>query len=674
VLNIPNEKRKRIVFHEITKDAILHAIENPRDIDINLVNAQQARRVLDRIVGYELSPLLWKKIKKNLSAGRVQSVAVRILVEREREIMAFVPSSTFKVNAIFTFKDKENKLYEIKAELNHSFLSKQEATAFLKQCIDENFYVADIQKKPSIINPAPPFTTSTLQQEASRKLGFSVSQTMTIAQKLYESGFITYMRTDSVQLSSLAIGTAKQEIEKLFGKEYHKTRQFQTKSKGAQEAHEAIRPTYFSNETIDGTEQEKRLYELIWQRALASQMKEAKIEKTIVTIKGKNTKYDFIATGKVILFDGFMKLYKESSDEENENAEETIMPQLELKQALINKQIIANERYTHHPPRYTEASLVKKLEELGIGRPSTYAPIISTIQQRGYVVKGNKPAQNREITIITLENNTIKEKVKKEAFGQEKAKLFPTDTGILVNDYLISVFPEILDFGFTAKIEKKLDDVAEGTADWVKILKEFYEKFHPKLTVLEESKERINQERFIGVDPKTGLKVYAKYGKYGPIVQLGESSQTEKPKFASLKKNQYIESITLEEALELFSLPRNLGKINDLDVIVNIGRFGPYVLYNKKFYSLKRNVDDPYTITLERAEEIIREKDNENKGPLREFKEDPDLKILKGRYGVYIKYKTQNIKIPKGFNWETASYNEIAEIVKSNLEAKPKKK
>ncbi|NSW46105.1 MAG: type I DNA topoisomerase [Bacteroidales bacterium] len=674
VLNIPTEKRKRIVFHEITKEAIQHAIEHPRDIDINLVNAQQARRVLDRIVGYELSPLLWKKIKKNLSAGRVQSVAVRIIVEREREIMAFTPTSTFKVHAIFTFKDKEQKKYEIKAELNHSFNSKQEAINFLKQCIDETFFVADIQKKPSIISPAPPFTTSTLQQEASRKLGFSVSQTMTIAQKLYESGYITYMRTDSVQLSTLALGAAKKEIEKLFGKEYHKSRQYQTKSKGAQEAHEAIRPTYFSNETIDGTEQEKRLYELIWQRALASQMKEAQIEKTIVTIKSKNTKYDFIATGKVILFDGFMKLYKESTDEENENSEETIMPQLEIKQSLIKNQIVATEKYTHHPPRYTEASLVKKLEELGIGRPSTYAPIISTIQQRGYVVKGNKSAENREITIITLENNNIKEKVKKETYGQEKSKLFPTDTGILVNDYLISVFPEILDFSFTAKIEKKLDDVAEGTENWIKILKDFYKQFHPKLKELETSKERINQERFIGIDPKTGLKVYAKFGKYGPIVQLGESSQTDKPKFASLKKNQYIESITLEEALELFSLPRNLGQINGLDVVINIGRFGPYILYNKKFYSLKRNVDDPYTITLERAEEIIHEKENEYKGPLREFKEDPDLKILKGRYGVYIKYKNQNIKIPKSINWETASYKEIAEIVKNNSETKTKKK
>ncbi|NMC98687.1 MAG: DNA topoisomerase I, partial [Bacteroidales bacterium] len=508
----------------------------------------------------------------------------------------------------------------------------------------------DIQKKPSLQNPAPPFTTSTLQQEASRKLGFSVSQTMTIAQKLYESGHITYMRTDSVHLSNLALGAAKKEIENLFGKEYHKSRQYQTKSKGAQEAHEAIRPTYFSNKEIDGTDQEKRLYELIWQRAIASQMKEAQIEKTIVTIKGQKLKYDFIATGKVILFDGFMKLYNESTDEESENPHETTIPKLELNQILTKKQINATEKYTYHPPRYTEASLVKKLEELGIGRPSTYAPIISTIQQRGYVSKGNKPALNRDITIITLDNNTVKEKIKKESYGYEKAKLFPTDTGMIVNDYLMTVFPEIMDYNFTANIEKKLDDVAEGSENWVTILSNFYNQFHPKLKELETSKERVNQERFLGEDPKTGKKVFVKYGKFGPIVQLGESSQTEKPKFASLKKNQYIESISLEEAMELFNLPRTLGQLEGNDIIVNIGRFGPYVLHNKKFYSLKRNVDDPYTITLERAIEIINEKNSEKSGPLREFNEDKDVTVLKGRYGVYIKYKDKNIKIPKGFD------------------------
>ncbi len=674
VLNLNKEKTKRIVFHEITKEAIHHAIENPRSIDINLVNAQQARRILDRLVGYELSPLLWKKIRKNLSAGRVQSVAVRIIVEREREIMNFVPSSSFKVNAIFIVKDSEGKKFEINAELNHSFTNKEEALTFLNSCIDETFTITDIQKKPSLQNPAPPFTTSTLQQEASRKLGFSVSQTMTIAQKLYESGHITYMRTDSVHLSNLALGAAKKEIENLFGKEYHKSRQYQTKSKGAQEAHEAIRPTYFSNKEIDGNDQEKRLYELIWQRAIASQMKEAQIEKTIVTIKGQKLKYDFIATGKVILFDGFMKLYNESTDEESENPHETTIPKLELNQILTKKQINATEKYTFHPPRYTEASLVKKLEELGIGRPSTYAPIISTIQQRGYVSKGNKPALNRDITIITLDNNTVKEKIKKESYGYEKAKLFPTDTGMIVNDYLMTVFPEIMDYNFTANIEKKLDDVAEGSENWVTILSNFYNQFHPKLKELETSKERVNQERFLGEDPKTGKKVFVKYGKFGPIVQLGESSQTEKPKFASLKKNQYIESISLEEAMELFNLPRTLGQLEGNDIIVNIGRFGPYVLHNKKFYSLKRNVDDPYTITLERAIEIINEKNSEKSGPLREFNEDKDVTVLKGRYGVYIKYKDKNIKIPKGFDWEKATYNEIITIVNQSLESKPKKK
>lgn len=674
ILNLKKDKTKRIVFHEITKEAILKAIENPRSININLVNAQQARRILDRLVGYELSPLLWKKIRKNLSAGRVQSVAVRIIVEREREIINFVPTSSFKVTATFTFKDNTGKSFEIKAELNHAFKTKEEVHSFLKSCIDETFTITDIQKKPSSLNPAPPFTTSTLQQEASRKLGFSVSQTMSIAQKLYESGYITYMRTDSVHLSDFALKAAKKEIENLYGEKYYKGRQFQTKSKGAQEAHEAIRPTYFSNQKIDGTDQEKKLYELIWQRAIASQMKEAQIEKTIVTIKGNNLKYDFIATGKVILFDGFMKLYNESSDDDTEKPEETTMPPLVINQILQKKQIIATEKFTYHPPRYTEASLVKKLEELGIGRPSTYAPIISTIQQRGYISKGNKPASNRDITIITLENNTIKEKIKKESYGYEKAKLFPTNTGIIVNDYLMNVFPEILDYNFTATIEKKLDDIAEGNENWVKVLNDFYTQFHPKLKELESSKERVNQERFLGEDPKTGKKVFVKYGKFGPIVQLGESSQTEKPKFASLKKNQYIETISLEEAIELFSLPRTIGQIDGNDVIVNIGRFGPYVLYNKKFYALKPNIDNPYTLTLERAIEIINEKNNKKTEPLREFKEDKELTILKGRYGVYIKYKNNNIKIPKGTDWENATYNEIMTIVNQSLETKPKKK
>lgn len=673
VLGLSKEKSKRIVFHEITKDAIINAIKNPREIDLNLVNAQQARRILDRLVGYKLSPLLWKKIRKNLSAGRVQSVAVRIIVEREREIRNFTPTSTFKVSSIFTFKDKDDKLYEIKADLNHSFKEKSQAIDFLNSCIDEVFTVTDIHKKSSQLTPPPPFTTSTLQQEAARKLGFSVSQTMTIAQKLYESGYITYMRTDSVHLSTFAIKAAKKEIEKLFGKEYHKSRQYETKIKSAQEAHEAIRPTYFSNKTIDGTTQEKRLYELIWQRALASQMKEAKIEKTTVTISGKKIKYDFLATGKVILFDGFMKLYNESTDDDTESNEDSIMPPLKANQKLTRKSITANQKYSHHPPRFSEASLVKKLEELGIGRPSTYAPIISTIQQRGYVTRGNVPASKREISIITLDGNTIKEKVKNESYGHEKSKLLPTDTGIIVNDYLIEVFPEILDFNFTANIEKKLDDIADGKANWVKILSDFYKTFHPKIIELETSKDKINTERYLGEDPKTGKKVFVKYGKYGPIVQLGISSKTEKPKFASLKRNQYIESITLEEALELFNLPRNLGTYNGSDVIVNIGKYGPYVLNNKKFYSLK-NTDDPYSITLDRAIEIITEKNNENSKPLREFKEDTDLKILKGRYGVYIKYKDKNIKIPKGTDWKKATYEEINKIVKESIKLKEKKK
>ncbi len=672
VLNIPKEKRKRIVFHEITKEAIEHAIKNPRDLDMNLVNAQQARRILDRIVGYELSPLLWKKIRKNLSAGRVQSVAVRIIVEREREILSFVPEYSFKVFGTFITDHPKSSKQEIKAELNKSFKTKTEAEDFLKKCINAKFYVADIQTKPSLLTPPPPFTTSTLQQEASRKLGFSVAQTMNIAQKLYESGYITYMRTDSVHLSSLAINAAKKEIETLFGKEYHKSRQYETKSKGAQEAHEAIRPTYFSNHSIDGTNPEKKLYELIWQRAIASQMKEAQIEKTTITIQSDELPHHFIATGKVIVFDGFMKLYKETSEDETDKEEEAIIPALNIKQSLYYNYIQAIQKYNHTPPRYTEASLVKKLEELGIGRPSTYAPIISTIQQRGYVIKSSKPPSTRQIINLILTNNTIAEKIETEKYGYEKNKLVPTDTGIIVNDYLIQVFPEIMEYNFTANIEKKLDEIAEGKMEWIELIKNFYNSFHPKIIQLESSKDKVSQERFLGIDTQTGLKVFAKYGKYGPIIQLGESSQTEKPKFASLKKDQLIENITLEEALELFKMPRNLGLYNGSDVIVNLGKFGPYVLWNKKFYSLMKNVDDPYTITFERAIEIIEEKEKQPKGPLREFSQDKELFVLKGRYGIYIKHKDANYKIPKNFNWETASYEEFIKIIQEQSEKKKK--
>ncbi len=674
VLGLTKERTRRIVFHEITKEAILEAIKNPRDIDLNLVNAQQARRILDRIVGYELSPLLWKKIKKNLSAGRVQSVAVRIIVEREREIMNFVPESFFKIKGIFIVNDtKTNQTYEIEGELNQTFKTKEEAYNFLKSCIDETFSIKDIQKKPSIITPPAPFTTSTLQQEASRKLGFSVNQTMSIAQKLYESGFITYMRTDSVLLSNMAIYTAKNVIEQLFGKEYHKSRQYETKIKGSQEAHEAIRPTYLNNQTIEGTQQEQRLYELIWQRTIASQMKEAKVENTIITIAGNKTNAEFITTGKVILFDGFLKLYNESSDEEHLQEEEKIIPNLTIDQSAIRKQITATEKYTSPPSRYTEASLVRKLEELGIGRPSTYAPIISTIQQRNYVIKTNKPSSTREINVLTLDKQTIKEKTIKENYGYEKGKLIPTEIGMIVNDYLLSVFPDIIDYHFTANIEKRLDNIAEGKEEWTNVLKEFYSTFHKKIVSLESSNEKVTHERYLGVDPKTGQNVYVKLGKYGPMVQLGDSDKNNKPQFASLKKNQYIENITLEEALELFNLPRNLGNYNSSDIIVNTGKYGPYILWNNKFYSLKRNIDDPYTITYERAIEIITEKELNNNEPLREFIEDPHLKVLKGRYGIYIKYKDNNIKIPKGFNWQTERYENIMKIVNEALEKKAKK-
>ncbi len=677
VLGLKEEKSKRIVFHEITKEAIQHAIENPRAIDYNLVFAQQARRVLDRLVGFELSPLLWKKIRPSLSAGRVQSVAVRLIVEREREIFAFKSTSTYKVTGIFIITDAKGKKYDLKVEIQKGFATKKDAISFLEKCKNSTFSISDIQVKPGTKSPSPPFTTSTLQQEASRKLGFSVSQTMTLAQKLYEAGFITYMRTDSVHLSDLAIASSKKEIEEQFGKNYSKTRQFQTKSKGAQEAHEAIRPTYFSNQTISSGSNEKRLYELIWKRAIASQMSEAKLEKTVVSIKVSGANELFTATGEVLLFDGFLKVYMESTDEENDNQDSGLLPPMVKGQQVEMKKITADERFNHHPPRYTEASLVKKLEELGIGRPSTYAPTISTIQNRGYVLKEDRQGNVREVDVITLENKNITGVKKSEQYDFEKSKLYPTDTGMVVNDFLLENFADILDFNFTASVEKEFDEIAEGKKDWAKMIKAFYKTFHKKIE--ESTSKKGNQksigERNLGNDPKTGKPVFVKFGKYGPLVQLGENSEDEKPRYTSLKKSQHLETITLEEALELFTLPRKLGLYNEKEVTTNIGRFGPYVLHDGKFCSLKKGVDDPYTINLERAIEIIVEKQNQAlSASLKEYTEDKDLKILKGRYGAYIKYKENNIRIPSKTGWESLSYEECMEIVKLGLEKKKKTK
>ena len=676
VLGLKEEKSKRIVFHEITKEAIQNAIANPRGIDYNLVYAQQARRILDRLVGFELSPLLWKKIRPSLSAGRVQSVAVRLIVEREREIFAFKAVSTYKVSGIFQGIDSKGKSFELKADIQKGFTTKKEAVAFLEKCKKSTFSISDIQVKPGTKSPSPPFTTSTLQQEASRKLGFSVSQTMTLAQKLYEAGFITYMRTDSVHLSDLAIAASKKEIDSQYGKQYSKTRQFQTKAKGAQEAHEAIRPTYFSNPTVSAGNNEKRLYELIWKRAIASQMSEAKLEKTIVTIKPSDADETFIATGEVLLFDGFLKVYMESTDDESEDQDSGLLPPMKKGQKLDASKITADEKFNHHPPRFTEASLVKKLEELGIGRPSTYAPTISTIQNRGYVIKEDREGKVREVEVITLEKSKISEVKKSEQYDFEKSKLYPTDTGMVVNDYLIENFADILDFHFTASVEKQFDEIAEGKKEWSKMIKAFYKPFHKKIE--ESSSQKGGQksigERNLGLDPETGKPVFVKFGKYGPLVQLGENSEDEKPRYTSLKKNQHLETITLEEALELFTLPRKLGPYNDKEVVVNIGRFGPYALYDSKFYSLKKGVDDPYTVTLDRCIEIIQEKLAQvQAGALREFTEDSDLKILKGRYGAYIKYKENNIRIPAKSEWEKFTYAECMEIVKLGIEKKSKK-
>jgi DNA topoisomerase-1 len=667
VLELEPGKSRRIVFHEITKNAILEAIQNPRLLDQNLVDAQQARRVLDRLVGFEVSPVLWKKVKPQLSAGRVQSVAVRLIVEKEREIINFKSTSAFRVSAVFLVTDANGKKTELKAELSKRFEKKEEALAFLEKCKNASFWVEDVITKPSKRTPAPPFTTSTLQQEASRKLGFSVSQTMSVAQRLYEAGKITYMRTDSVNLSSLALYTSKTKIEELFGDKYSKTRQYKTTSKGAQEAHEAIRPTYIDKETVTGTKQEQKLYELIWKRSIASQMSDALLEKTTISINISTASEKFIASGEVIIFDGFLKVYFESSDEDEDKQNgDVLLPPINVNDVLESDSIIAAQRFTQKPSRYTEASLVKKLEEQGIGRPSTYAPIITTIQNRGYVVKDDRQGTDREFVTLTLKSGSIKEQVKTETFGYEKSKLFPTDIGMVVTDFLMKNFDLVMDYNFTAKVEEEFDEIAEGKNGWGKMIGGFYKPFHALVEKSLQVSEKANGERILGIDKETGKKVSVKIGRFGPLVQLGETTDGEngeKPKFASLQAGHSIETITIEQALELFKLPREIGIFEDKKITVAIGRFGPYLRHDNKFISLEKN-DDPFTMFLERAIELIgKKREKDERAILKSFEQDPELKILNGRWGAYIVYKKNNFKIPKGMKGEELTFNDCLKII-----------
>ena len=679
VLGLDEKKTSRIVFHEITKPAILAAIEHPRHLDMNLVNAQQARRMLDRLVGFKLSPVLWRKVKPALSAGRVQSVAVRLIVEREREIQQFKSEPYYRVNAIFGLTRKDGSQVEVKAELDKRFTNHDEAVAFLELCRNAEFSVEAIQKKPLKRSPAPPFTTSTLQQEAARKLGFSVSQTMMVAQHLYENGLITYMRTDSVNLSNLAIGTAKEEITKLYGEEYSQPHNFHTHSKGAQEAHEAIRPTYISNATIDGTAQEKRLYDLIWKRTVASQMADAQIEKTTVTIRisaDDPTLAHFVANGEVVTFDGFLKVYRESTDDDDNNLNANAadadnnfshhLPVMAVNDVLSRREITSTERFSQGPARYTEASLVHKMEELGIGRPSTYAPTISTIQQREYVQKGDRKGEERSYTINTLRGIQITEKTKVEVTGNEKGKLLPTDIGIVVNDFLIENFPDIMDYNFTARVEQQFDQIAEGKEPWTDMMRNFDSRFEPDVEkVINARSEHKAGERQLGNDPKTGRPVFVKIGRFGPVVQIGAADDEQKPQFAQLPADKRMDEITLDEALELFKLPRTVGQFEGSDVVIGAGRFGPYVLHNKKYTSLPKT-EDPMTVTLDTAIKLIEEKrQQEAQRHIKQFDEDAKLEILNGRYGPYIAYDGKNYRIPKAQHDKAAqlTYEQCMEIV-----------
>ena len=666
VLGLKDDKTKRIVFHEITKNAILHAIENPRTIDLNLVNAQQARRILDRLVGFELSPVLWKKIKPSLSAGRVQSVAVRLIVEREREIMDFKAAAYYRVLADFTVTDADGKKSAFRAELSKRYATEQEALALLEKCKTAVFTVRNVERKPSKKSPAAPFTTSTLQQEAGRKLGMSVSQTMSVAQRLYEAGYITYMRTDSVNLSGQAIAAAKAEIVKLFGEKYSEVRNYKTKTKGAQEAHEAIRPSYMDKTVIDAAPAEKRLYDLIWKRTIASQMAAAQTERTVVDIEISNAEERFVATGETVLFDGFLKLYSESTEDEAQEGEEALLPPLKQGDRPEAKSVTALQRFTQSPPRYSEASLVKRLEELGIGRPSTYAPTISTIIMRGYVVKENREGGKRGYVQLKLEKGEIVRKELSEHVGKEKNKLSPTDIGMLVTDYLDQQFTDVMDYNFTAMVEKEFDEIAEGDKSWVDMIRKFYEKFHSTVDrALESQPVRSSQPHLLGTDPKSGKPVYVKIGRFGPVAQIGDADDAEKPRFASLRKGQLIASITLEEALDLFTLPRTVGEFEEKEVVIGIGRFGPYVRHDGKFVSLGKT-DDPYTIELDRAVSLIRdkrEKDAKAKEPIRTYPEDDGLQVLNGRYGPYIAWQGKNYRIPKGYVPAELTLEQCREII-----------
>lgn len=680
VLGLDEEKTSRIVFHEITKPAILAAIENPRQLDMNLVNAQQARRVLDRLVGFRLSPVLWRKVKPALSAGRVQSVAVRLIVEREREIANFKSEPYYRVNAVFAVTGEDGTKNEVRAELNKRFKTHDEALAFMELCKTSKFLVSAIAKKPLKRTPAPPFTTSTLQQEAARKLGFTVSQTMMVAQRLYEAGRITYMRTDSVNLSSLAINTAKEEIEKLYGNEYGKIRKFHTNSKGAQEAHEAIRPTYMNKTSIEGTNQEKRLYDLIWKRTIASQMADAKIDKTTVNIaiedaEGKTKEHLlFVATGEVIAFDGFLKVYRESTDDENDADDFShALPAMRQGDELERRDIISTERYSMGPSRYTEASLVHKLEELGIGRPSTYAPTISTIQQREYVQKGDRKGEERKYVVDVLQGLKISSKNKKEMVGADKGKLIPTDIGIVVNDFLMENFPEVMDYNFTAKVEQEFDKISEGKATWNAEMKKFYKNFEPEVeAVMNARSEHKAGERELGIDPKSGRPVFVKIGRFGPVVQIGTADDSEKPRFAQLPAEKSMGNLTLDEALELFKLPRTVGKFEDSDVVIGAGRFGPYVMHVKKYVSLPKE-ENPLTVTLETAIELIKKKRlADARRHLKTFPEDDKMEVMNGRYGPYIAYDGKNYRMPKALHAKAAelTYAECQEIIKNAPEPK----
>ncbi len=668
VLGLKPENAKRIVFHEITKNAILNAIENPREIDTNLVYAQQARRVLDRIVGFKLSPVLWRKVKPALSAGRVQSVTVRLVVEREREINKFTTESGYRVTALFELKGDNGENNTLNTELSKRFKTKEEAEAFLESCKDATFVIDDVSTKPLKKSPAAPFTTSTLQQEAARKLGFTVSQTMMVAQRLYESGYITYMRTDSVNLSSLCIGSSKSVVTEMYGEKYLKSRNYSTNAKGAQEAHEAIRPTYMANATIEGTVPEKRLYELIWKRTIASQMADALVEKTTVNIAISNHSESFVATGEVTVFDGFLQVYRESVDDEVAG-DTAAIPAVQKGEALVAKEIVATERFTQQPPRYTEASLVRKLEELGIGRPSTYAPTISTIQQRGYVEKGNKSGTARKFNIITLKNGKITAKEGKETVGAEKAKLIPTDIGIVVNDFLLDYFPEIMDYNFTANVEKEFDEIADGKRHWADHITEFYKEFEPKIEEIVQTKnEHKVGERVLGNDPASGKPVSVKIGRFGPIVQIGSASDEEKPRFAQMKPGQTLETITLEEALNLFSLPRTLGEYEGERVTIGAGRFGPYIKHGAAYVTLPKT-HDPLTVTLEEAQELIdAKKKAEAERVIQNFTGEHELQVLNGRFGPYIAYQGSNYKLPKNVTPAELTIEECLDIVKKQQE------